>query len=69
MKLKVELDHATLEVAYNVISDKIEDLGTSIKVLITDTRCPKDIMDNKMIQREKLREALEDIGRLKNEFS
>ena len=69
MKLKVELEHATLRVAHNLISDRIDDLGRSIKFLMKDKSCPKDVLEDKMKRREKLREAHEDIGRLHNEFS
>ena len=69
MKLRVELEHATLKVAHNLISDRIDDLGRSIKFLMKDKNCSKDILENKMNRREELRKAQEDIGRLHNEFS
>ena len=69
MKLKLELEHETLRVAHNLISDRIDDLGRSIKFLMKDKNCPKDILESKMNRREELRKAQEDIGRLKNEFS
>jgi len=69
MKLKLELEHETLRVAYKLLSDRIEEVSKSIQHMMKDKNVTSDELDVKFGESENLRKAIDDIGRLKNEFS